>query len=275
MTFLHAILLGALQGVTEFLPVSSSGHLVLLQHYFGLAEPELLFDILVHVATLFAVFLMYRRDVWQLVMACPGLPKTLSRHALDSDKDVAAARRLGLLLCLANIPTACIGLGFQKTFEHFFATPWVVGVALLVTGMLLWSLKYIDTRHHGTHDIHIWQALVLGVVQGLAITPGISRSGSTIAVALWCGLQRETAAKFSFLMAIPAIFGALLLKSPALSSLAEGQAGLFMAGMLSAFVVGYIALRYLLRLLMQGSFWRFALYCWLVGVGTLLTSAFF
>jgi undecaprenyl-diphosphatase len=272
MTLLQAILLGALQGLTEFLPVSSSGHLVLMQHFFGLREPELLFDILVHVATLLAVLMMYRRDVWKLVLACPGLSTALSRHARGSATDLAATRRLGLLLLLANVPTACIGLVFATTFEHLFATPWAVGAALLVTGTVLWSLKHVaGNRNHG-HDMWTWHAVLLGLVQGLAITPGLSRSGSTIAVALWCGLHRESAARFSFLMAIPAILGAMLLKSSALSSLSGNQCGLLVGGMVSAMVVGYIALRFLLRLLMQGNFWRFAIYCWLIGVGAILSS---
>lgn len=272
MTFFQAILLGALQGLTEFLPVSSSGHLVLLQHFFGLHEPELLFDILVHVATLLAVLTIYRRDVWQLVLACPGLSAIPSRYAPGSDKDLAATRRLGLLLLIANVPTALIGLTFAATFEHLFTTPWVVGIALLMTGTVLWSLKRIDGSHGGVHNMRVWHVLLLGLVQGLAITPGISRSGSTIAVALWCGLHRESAARYSFLMAIPAISGAVLLKYKALSTLSGDQIGLLAGGMVSALVVGYIALRFLLRLLMQGSLWRFAIYCWLIGIGAIYSS---
>jgi undecaprenyl-diphosphatase len=270
MTLLQALLLGALQGLTEFLPVSSSGHLVLLQHFFGLREPALLFDILVHVATLFAVFVVYRRDIWELLLAVPGLSTAFSQYVPGCDTDRAATRRLGLLLLLANVPTALMGVAFADTFEHLFATPWAVGVALLMTGSALWSLRYVSGNHDGLHDIRVWQALALGVVQGLAITPGISRSGSTIAVALWCGLQRESAARFSFLMAIPPILGAMLLKSSVLSTLSEDQIGLLVGGMISALVVGYIALRFLLRLLMHGNFWRFALYCWFLGVGTIL-----
>jgi undecaprenyl-diphosphatase len=272
MTFLQALLLGALQGLTEFLPVSSSGHLVLLQRFFGLQEPALLFDILVHVATLFAVFIVYRRVIWDLLLACSGLSTVFSQLAPGSAKELVAARRLGLLLLIANVPTALMGVAFADTFEHLFATPWAVGVALLVTGTALWSLRYVTGGHDSLHDMRVWQALVLGIVQGLAITPGISRSGSTIAVALWCGLHRESAARFSFLMAIPAILGAMLLKSSVLSTLSGDQIGLLVGGMMSALVVGYIALRLLLRLVMQGSFWRFALYCWPLGIGAILLS---
>ena len=272
MTFLQALLLGALQGVTEFLPVSSSGHLVLLQHFFGLHEPELLFDILVHVATLVAVFIFYRHDVWELVQACPGLSTVFPQSASNASHRLAINRRLGMLLLIANVPTVLIGLVFATTLEQLFATPWTVGVALLVTGCLLWSLKYVAAPRNGLHDLHVGHALLFGVVQGLAITPGISRSGSTIAVALWCGLDQESAARFSFLMAIPAILGAMLLKGSALSTLSGDQIGLMVGGMLTALLIGYVALCFLLRLLMRGNFWRFAIYCWLAGAMAILTS---
>jgi undecaprenyl-diphosphatase len=272
MTSLQAIFLGVLQGLTEFLPVSSSGHLVLLQHFFGLREPELLFDILVHVATLLVVFVIYRRDVWRFVAACPGLSTVLCQHTPASNHDLAASRRLGLLLLIANVPTALIGLVFSSTFEHLFAAPWAVGMALLVTGTILWSLKRTTVGHSDVQDMRVWHALLLGLVQGLAITPGLSRSGSTIVVALWCGLRREFAARFSFLMAIPAILGAMLLQGSALWTLSGDQIGLLLGGMVSALLVGYVALRFLLRLLMQGNLWRFAIYCWLIGVGAILAS---
>ena len=276
MTFLHAILLGALQGLTEFLPISSSGHLVLLQQLFGLHEPTLIFDLFVHIATLFAVCLMYRHDIWSMITAWFGprmTPSTDSSLSTDGQAtgagqagiDRAAARRLGVFLIIANIPTAILGIGFESTFEQLFATPWAVGIALIVTGALLWSIKG-SAATHGTTEIGLGHALLLGCVQGLAITPGISRSGSTIAAALLCGIPRELAARFSFLMAIPAILGAALLKSSSLSTLSAGQLGLLSVGMLSALTVGYLALRVLVRLVKQGELWRFAFYCWCVGL---------
>jgi undecaprenyl-diphosphatase len=177
---------------------------------------------------------------------------------------------LGLLLVLANIPTAVIGLLFESTFEQFFSMPWIVGIALLVTGALLWLLKPSSGRDSGATEVGIAHAVLLGCIQGLAITPGISRSGSTIAVALLCGVSRESAARFSFLMAIPAILGAAMLKSDNVSTLSIAELYLVMVGMLSALVVGYIALRYLIRLVMQGELWRFAFYCWAVGLTTIV-----
>ncbi|PON18798.1 hypothetical protein C2W62_06075 [Candidatus Entotheonella serta] len=266
MTYLQATLLGALQGLTEFLPISSSGHLVLLQHLFGLHEPALIFDLFVHIATLAAVLAMYRQDVYALFTAWLSPPNGTSRNAPER----VSARRLGLLLVLANIPTAVIGLLFESTFEHFFSTPWIVGIALLVTGALLWTLRPSSGRQGGTAEVGMAQAILLGCIQGLTITPGISRSGSTIAIALLCGVSRESAARFSFLMAIPAILGAALLKSDSVSTLAIAELNLVITGMISALVVGYIALRYLIRLVVQGELWRFAFYCWAVGLSAIL-----
>lgn len=272
MTLLQAILLGTLQGLTEFLPVSSSGHLVLLQHFLGIREPALLFDILVHVATLLAVITIYHRDVWRLVAACWRFPAPQMSRGPATYDDLANTRRLGGLLLLANVPTALIGLVFAPTLERLFATPVAVGIALLATGLALWSLRYVRVRPTDGSSLHVWQALLLGCVQGLALIPGISRSGSTIAAALWCGLHREAAARFSFLMAIPAITGVALMKYEALSVLSPEQVWLFLAGMLSALVVGYAALRVLLYFLLRGSFWRFAIYCWLLGTVAIIAS---
>jgi len=262
MTYLQAVLLGALQGLTEFLPISSSGHLVLLQHLFGIREPALLFDLCVHIATLAAVLAMYRQDVRALFAAWLR-PRG---GGSGDDAERVSARRLGMLLVLANVPTAVIGLLFESTFERFFAMPWVVGAALLLTGALLWLLRPAAGRQSGAGEVGIGHAILLGCVQGLAITPGISRSGSTIAVALLCGVSRPAAARFSFLMAMPAILGAALLKSRHLSALAMTELTLVLVGMMSALVVGYVALRYLIRLVMQGELWRFAFYCWAVGL---------
>jgi len=272
MTVLQAILLGALQGLTEFLPVSSSGHLALLQQFFGLHEPALIFDLFVHIATLFAVILMYRHDLRALVTAWFG---PWSSNALSQvpevDAERASARRLGMFLIVATIPTAIIGLTFESTFTQLFTLPWAVGLALIATGSLLWCVKQFVLRP-GKTEMGIAHALLLGCVQGLAIIPGISRSGSTIATALLCGIPRDMAARFSFLMCIPAILGAALFKSASLSTLSGEHMGLIAAGMLSALIVGYGALRMLVRLVQQGNLWRFAFYCWGIGLGAILVS---
>ena len=270
MTFLHALFLGVLQGLTEFLPVSSSGHLVLFQQLFGLHEPALVFDIFVHVATLGVVLILYRQDVWMLIAAWLG--PAVPCAALCQDGERAAARRLGLLVLLANVPTAFCGILFAPVFERLFATPWAVGIALCMTGLMLWGLRSVAISEGGSARIGVGQALLLGCVQGLAIVPGISRSGSTIAAALFCGIPRVLAARFSFLMALPAILGAALLKWTALSTLSVGHIGLLLTGMLSAFGIGYLALRLLLHVVTQGTLWRFALYCWLVGGGAVVLT---
>jgi undecaprenyl-diphosphatase len=272
ITALQAILLGALQGLTEFLPVSSSGHLALLQQFFGFHEPALIFDLFVHIATLLAVVLMYRRDIGTIVAAWFGpWSSTPLSHTPKVDAERASARQLGLFLILANIPTAMIGIAFASAFERLFTIPWAIGLALIATGTILWCVKQFVTRP-GKTEMGIAHALLLGCVQGLAITPGISRSGSTIAAALLCGIPRDMAARFSFLMGIPAILGAALLKSASLSDLSGEHLSLIAVGMLSALVVGYVALRVLVRLVQQGDLWRFAFYCWGIGLGAILVS---
>ena len=269
MTLFQALLLGILQGVTEFLPISSSGHLVLLQHIFGLREPELAFDVFVHVATLLAVVVVYRRDVWALLVACPGIPASLRPQLPRESKELVLYRRLGLFVLLANVPTALIGLYVATAFEHLFAAPWAVGVALLASGVLLWSLKSQMTGSRGLENLGVKHAFILGVVQGLAVIPGLSRSGSTIVAALWCGMQRQEAARFSFLMALPAILGAAVLESRKLDLALGPSLSVLLIGMSGALLVGYIALRFLLRLLSQGQLWRFAFYCWVIGLGAI------
>jgi undecaprenyl-diphosphatase len=176
-----------------------------------------------------------------------------------------------MLIIVANLPTAVIGLTFESTFERLFTLPWAVGLALIGTGTILWCVKQFVLRP-GQTKMGIAHALLLGCVQGLAITPGISRSGSTIATALLCGIPRDMAARFSFLMSIPAILGATLLKSASLNALSSEQLSLIAAGMLSALIVGYVALRVLVRLVQQGDLWRFAFYCWCLGLGAILVS---
>jgi undecaprenyl-diphosphatase len=166
-------------------------------------------------------------------------------------------------MVIGSIPTAAIGLGFKEHFEAMFDSPWVVGTAFLVTGLLLLATRWIPGGVTDERSLVWWQALLIGVVQGLAITPGISRSGSTIAAGLLLGLDREFAARFSFLLSIPAIAGASLLELKDLS-LEAGQALPLFVGFMAALCTGYLALILLLRLVNKGSFWTFSPYLCLV-----------
>jgi undecaprenyl-diphosphatase len=246
-----SLFLGVLQGVTEFLPVSSSGHLVLFQQFFDVGSDHLLFDLVLHVGTLIPVLWFYRQHVTLVV-----------RDPFVGEGPVAEREgvRLLMLLIAASIPTAIIGLTFEDLFEQLFATPAALTVTFAITGCLLWAAGRFDRSEKAT-QLTIPLALLLGLAQGLAITPGISRSGTTIAVALMLGIEREQATRFSFLMSVPAILGAVLLKFKDADFAQLDPTGLLI-GFCAALVTGYLALVLLVRVVKAGTFPRFAWYCW-------------
>lgn len=268
MDFYHALTLGIVQGLTEFLPISSSGHLVLFQALLGLEEPELLFDIAVHVGTLVAVCLFYFRDIKRVV-------RMLFSKSVWSDNGGGFGKqikktpeiRLFFLIIVGTIPTVCLGLAFRPIADTLFSSIRIVGFMLVITGLVLWLTRRTPATGRRTGELTLRDALYIGVVQGLAILPGISRSGSTIAIGLLRGINRETAARYSFLLSIPAILGALVLGCFDISgATAHRQAtGIMVGGALVAFVVGYLALRILVYMIQKGRFFIFAPYCWLLG----------
>lgn len=271
---IYAMVLGVVQGLTEFLPVSSSGHLVLFQNLFGLVHPELFFDICLHVGTLLAVCAVFRRELWSIFLTLARLPvliKTAGGYGrlFDQNEDV----RIVTLIVLGSIPTGIIGLLFHSIADALFSNVWIVGVMLLVTGALLWVTRQIQPEGRPLGRMRRKDALVIGLVQGLAILPGISRSGATISTALLMGVDRETAGRYSFLLSIPAILGALVV---GYDSAAMGQSaaaiGVVLLGTAAAAVVGYVALIILLRLVKQGRLSIFAPYCWAMGGMALLLT---
>lgn len=248
---LHALFLGLLQGLTEFLPVSSSGHLVLFQQFLEIAGDEVLFDLVLHVGTLIPVLWFYRERVRELLVdPVAGDGPFLQRPGVV----------LWGLLVIASIPTAAIGLLFEDVFEALFANPASLAVTFAITGTVLLSTRWAPTG--APRSLGVGAAFVLGVVQGLAITPGISRSGSTISAALWLGLDKEQAARFSFLMSVPAISGAVLLKLKDADLAAFDPLALTL-GFGAALVSGYLALALLVRLVRDGQLHHFAWYCYL------------
>lgn len=263
--WLEALVLGVVQGATEYLPVSSSGHLVIFQHLFGLTEPALLFDIVLHVATLLVVLWYYRRDIADLIhqsleagasLAGGGSWSTVQRRA--------PGFRLAWLIVVGTIPTALMGVTLQDTFESLFGSLRIVGVMLWITGLILLTTRFATRGERGIGDMKLIDALLIGIVQGLAITPGISRSGSTIAVALLLGIQKETAARYSFLLSVPSIVGALLLK---VGDVGTGVGlGAMALGFVAALLTGYFCLVFLVRTVKKGRLAWFAPYCFAVGL---------
>ncbi|ROQ90793.1 undecaprenyl-diphosphate phosphatase [Desulfosoma caldarium] len=263
MDIFSAIALGILQGITEFLPVSSSGHLVIGQHLLGWREPNVFFDVCLHVGTLIAVALVFHQDIAMLVRG--GL--NWLRHPLSDHRDERQeARRIFVLVLWGTIPTVIIGFACKDLFERLFASVTAVGLSFLVTGTLLW-LTHRRTFFWGMgpFDMRFRHAVLVGLVQGLAITPGISRSGTTIAVGLLLGFQREWAGRYSFLLFVPAILGAVTLGSLHLKAI-PNPVHPVLWGTVAAALTGYLALRFLLALVRRGRVHLFAPYCWTLGL---------
>jgi undecaprenyl-diphosphatase len=273
MNITQAILLGILQGLTEFLPVSSSGHLVLLQNFFGLKEPELLFDVSLHIGTLAATCMLFYKEIGSILGVLIRLPASLKSSggfgALFAEDEFF---RLTVLIVAGSVPTAILGVLFNEIVHQIFGAVWIVGAMLLVTGTLLYLTRSIRLQARPRDRMGIKDALLIGLVQGLAIIPGISRSGSTISAALFLKIDRKLAGRFSFLLSIPAMLGALAmgLNSSAFGGTASLSAIIF--GAVAAGVVGYLALKALLAVVNRGRLYLFAPYCWITGAVTLLIS---
>lgn len=259
MNYLEAVVLGVIQGLTEFLPVSSSGHLVLAQSLMGVELPGVLFEVVVHVATLCAVCWVYRLRLMRLAN---GLIR----------RDRSQLLYIGML-ALATIPAAIVGISLGDTVKAVFESPIIAAGLLLVTGCLVRSVRTrgpLATRN----KLEPRDALVVGVAQAVAIFPGISRSGSTVAVGTALGIDAIRMAEFSFLLSIPAIGGAAILQLRDVSAVgaAIGVGPLAIAFAVAA-VSGIFAIHIFLRMLERRTFHRFAYYCWSVGLAYLLAAA--
>ena len=256
MTALEAILLGIVQGLTEFFPVSSSGHLVVFQSLLGIdLAGGLVFEIAVHVATLGAIVIFYRRRLIELFLGAIRL-------------DGSALDYVGKL-AVGTLPAVAFALVGMDFIEQQFQSPWLVGFALLVTGCIVASTRWTAAR--ATHPVPSWaMAAWIGCAQAVAILPGISRSGSTVAMALAVGLAPLAAAEFSFLLGIIAIAGAAVLMLPDLAGAPSGVLGSLLIGSAAALVAGLAALGLFVRMLRAGSFAWFALWAW--GAGALFLA---
>ena len=273
-TELIAAILALVQGLAEFLPISSSGHLALMQHILGLTVPEVAFDIVLHLATLLAVMLFYRHTILDILREIKILPEILRKGPSQAVLFYKTRPnfRFACLICAASVPTGIIGLLFEDLFVKLSTSTLAVGIALILTGCILKaSGKKSGDEGRGIEEMTLKDALIIGLMQGVAVTPGISRSGTTISTALIHGLRRDLAAKFSFLLSIPAIVGALLLES--LNGFESTfSATEFALGFTVAAVSGYLALSLLVFIIKKNSFSKFAYYCWAVGLAAIIWS---
>lgn len=261
MTLWQALLLGILQGATEFLPVSSSGHLVILPHLLDWPDPGLVLDTVLHLGTMVAVVFYFWRELWSLALAAA---ESLRERSLD---DPQARIAWGLLL--ATIPTAFIGWLLEERIEELFQAPQAAGGFLLVTALLLLLAEYRGRQQRDLETLSWRDALLIGLAQTLAIAPGLSRSGTTIAAGLLLGYRRAEATRFSFLLSVPIILGSglyQLLKLTGDAGAATSSSGAMLVGFLAAAVTGYLAIAGFLALVRRQSLWPFAAYCAALGL---------
>jgi len=274
LTYLMSVILGFVQGVAEFLPISSSGHLTLFQHFFGMEEPDNLFNVLLHFATLLAVCIYYFRDVVEMVTEFFRALASLFSCKRQGG-EIPEARRLVLLVIVGTLPLFAVLL-IKDYVEALGASPVFVSCALLVTGCILFLSDRMAGGRKTARTATLKDVLLVGVAQGLATVPGLSRSGCTISAGMMMGFERKFAVRYSFLMSLPAVLGATILE---VKDVLELEGGLvqellpkYLVGMVVAGIVGYFSIRLVNLLAAKGKFGAFAYYCWAAGIVALLLS---
>lgn len=277
LTYFNAAILGLVQGLAEFLPISSSGHLALLQHFFGIEEDGvLMFTVMLHMGTLISVFVVYWKDIVELfreLVACIKDIFTGKGPRINANP----TRKLGFMIIVATIPTALIGFLFNDTFESFYSKMWVIGIGLLLTGVILWVAEKFGKNDKGIEEMSFVHAIIVGVMQGLAITPGVSRSGSTLFGGLISGLNREFAIRFAFLISIPSILGSFILELPgAVKAGMQGMSiGPIIVGVIVAAVSGFVAIKAMIKIVSGKKLTMFSYYVWTLGILVILYSIIF
>ena len=259
MKLLELIVLGVIQGLTEFLPISSDGHLALAERWFGIEEGNLAITVALHAGTLFAVILYFRRDIERILRT---LPAVVRGTAAEPD------RRLLIALLVGSVPTAALGLLLKDATERLSHSLWAIGGFLLFSGAWNWVIVARSRNPgvgRGVEALRSGDAIAIGVVQGLAVLPGLSRSASTIGMGVALGLTRDAAARYSFLLSLPAVAGALFLQAKDIHALPSDHYVPVLVGTVVSFVVGLAALWALFAMLRRGRFDVFAWYCWALG----------
>ena len=282
MTLLQSVFLGILQGLTEFLPVSSSGHLAIAQNIFHVdTGGSILFDILLHLGTLAVVFIVYWKDIWELIKEALSMIGDIFANLVIRFRNRGAItltpyrriiknnyRKFVLLLIVSTIPTGIIGVAGKKLVEAAGETLLIPGICLIVTAVLLWISDQAQDLGKIPQNVTWRDAVIIGIAQGFATLPGLSRSGATITACLLCGLNRKFAVKYSFILSIPAILGAAVLEigDVAASEISPSLLFIYAAGILSAAVVGYFCIRGMLKVVRRRKFHYFSIYCLAAGI---------
>ncbi len=242
--------MGLLQGLTEFLPVSSSGHLVLAEHILELKQPGVVFELMVHLGTLLSVLIYFRQRIIALVLSL-------------FIKDMRPERRMVFYIIIGTIPAVIVGFLLEDFFERAFGAPYMTSWMLIVTGVMLLATGLFRRREG---ELTVFRSIFIGIGQACAILPGISRSGSTISFGLFAGIKPVVAAEYSFLLSIPAVAGAIVLKSRELLNLNTALAGEYILGTVISFLSGLFAVYILLDIIRRGKFKYFGIYCLAVGI---------
>lgn len=287
MTLFHAILLGFIQGAAEFLPISSSGHLAIFQNILNIEEAGMVFDVMLHLGTLLAIFVAFWQDIKKLVVEGVFIIRDFVmniviffRNIGKRNKDVvpyckivnSSYRKFVMLVIVSTIPTAVIGILLKDIVSAASTSLIVTGICLLVTGVLLIISDVSGKGNKRPRHIKYYEAGIVGVVQGLATLPGISRSGSTITAGLLCGFEKKFAVKYSFIMSIPAVLGAVVLEFKDFTSLSISGTEMlnYCIGTLVAAIVGYICIKTMLVVIRGKKYKYFAYYCFLIGAFSII-----
>lgn len=272
MTWMQAIILGIVQGITEFLPISSSGHLVVLQHFFGIKEGNLFFTEMLHFGTLISILIVYFNDIINIIGEFFKLiHKSIKNKKIRIEN---AYQKLGLFIIVGSIPTAIIGIAFEDFFKTLYAASLLpIGISFMITGFLLWISSKKSKERKNVGRMSFFDSIIIGLCQGIAIVPGISRSGTTIVAGLLRGLNRNLATEFSFLLAAPAIFGAGLLGIIDVVKVGEELAFSLplLLGVIISALVGIIAIKFLISALKKNKLHYFSYYLWGLGLITIIT----
>ncbi|MCR5160935.1 MAG: undecaprenyl-diphosphate phosphatase [Lachnospiraceae bacterium] len=290
MTVLQSIFLGIVQGLTEFLPVSSSGHLAIFQNIFHIdTGSSILYDILLHVGTLLVVLIVYWKDIWKLILEFFGMVADIFRNiriwfenrnaiTLTPYKNIVGTnyRKFVILLIVSTIPTGIIGVLGKKLIADASATLIIPGICLIITGILLLISDRAENCVKIPKDVSYKEGVIIGIAQGFATLPGLSRSGTTITACLLCGLNRSFAVKYSFILSIPAILGAAVFEigDAAAETITAGMVGTYLAGMIAAAIVGYVCIRTMLVIVRKRKFKYFAFYCFAIGIVSIIGQFF-
>ena len=277
MGYIEAIVLGLVQGLSEFLPISSSGHLALLQNLFEINEDKVIFfAVLLHIGTLVSIFVVYHKDIYALIKELFLLFKDLftGKGLRIEEKPI---RKLGIMIIVSSIPTAIMGLFFSDYIDKIFGSLTVIAICWIITGFILLFSEKLKNNKKEIEGMKYRNAIFIGICQGLAIMPGISRSGSTIVGSLVTGLKREFAVEFAFLISIPAILGSAILEFPKAikAGIEPSTIGPMIVGFLVAAISGYFAITTMIKIVSKQKMRYFSYYVWIIGLGTFIYSIFF